>query len=89
MKKILATILMLGFVVPVFAKVQKPQTNNEKLELIRSIDTSLRKISKHPRKTYVISKPKAFVSGLIIGAVGMFITLIIKSSIFMMHHKKG
>jgi hypothetical protein len=79
MKKILITILMLGFVFPVFAKVQKP---------LKSTDTSICVVSKRPRRTHFTSKLEVFVSVIILGTVGTLVTLLVKTLIHWMY-KKG
>jgi hypothetical protein len=79
MKKILITILMLGFVFPVFAKVQKP---------LKSTDTSFCMVGKHPRMTHFTSKQKVFVSVLVLGVGWTFVALIVKA-LFHWMYKKG
>jgi hypothetical protein len=79
MKKILITVLMFGFVFPVFAKVQKP---------LKSTDASFCMVSKHPRRTHFASKPKVFVSVIILGTIGTLVALLVKALIHWMY-KKG
>jgi hypothetical protein len=79
MKKILTTVLMLGFVFPVFAKAQGP---------LKGTDTSFCMVSKHPRRTHFTSKQKVFVSVLVLGVGWTFVALIVKALFYWMY-KKG
>jgi hypothetical protein len=82
MKKILATILVLGFVVPVFAKAQNTQQRKEKIEVMKEvINTSLYKINEYTYKLCSITKSGDFVKGFITGIVSTFATIAIINSI--------
>jgi F420-0:gamma-glutamyl ligase-like protein len=95
MKKILATILMLGFVVPVFAKVQKSQTNygiqtskqrKEKIEVMKGINTSLSKISEYTDKLKSFTKSNDFARDVIASAAGTFVAIIAFNIISLMYY---
>jgi hypothetical protein len=83
MKKILATILMLGIVVPVFARVQKPQANHAKQQkqeecfIVKGVvDANLCEVKHYSMlKSFGKSAIKGFIGGFA-GTVGSVVAFV-------------